>query len=388
MGQHFRKPLFILAPMVDNSGLEWRKLARKYGSDICYTEMVHCNKFLEEKSDININRWYMTDKNDRPLAIQICGNDQFKMSSVAEKINSVCELVDINFGCPQNVAKRGRYGAFLQDDWKLTSDIVRSVSGVVNKLSRDDIINEIFGDLKNIQNKESINYKKEVSESILGIMKSIENRLSCKIRIFKDKELTLKYCEMIQSSGCGFLVVHGRTRDQKGEKTGLASWDHIKLIKEKLRIPVISNGNILYHEDVRNCLDYTGSDGVMVAETHLYNPLIFTKIKKTVFEILYEYYGLILESKNKYQNLSLIGNQYLSTNSYFKLSKSILFEGGSKMCEIRSHTFKLLHKVLLKHKHYYSKIGSARNLSELMDVIEKLKIDVGDDKFYPEPYIR
>mmetsp|Transcript_22725 Transcript_22725/g.67307 ORF Transcript_22725/g.67307 Transcript_22725/m.67307 type:complete len:182 (-) Transcript_22725:247-792(-) len=49
---------------------------------------------------------------DRPLVAQLAGHDASVLLAAGRLVQSHVDAVDINFGCPQGIARKGRYGAF------------------------------------------------------------------------------------------------------------------------------------------------------------------------------------------------------------------------------------------------------------------------------------
>ena len=176
-------------------------------------------------------------KIDRPLFVQFCANSPDELLEAARYVEPFCDAVDLNLGCPQGIAKKGNYGAFLQEDWDL-------IYKLINKLHHN-----------------------------------LDIPVTAKMRILESKEKTLDYAKLILSAGASLITVHGRQRDQKGHKTGLADWSVIRYLRANLPpdTVIFANGNILQTQDIQKCLDSTGADGVMSAEGNLYDPTIFTQ---------------------------------------------------------------------------------------------------------------
>jgi len=241
-------PKTICAPMVEQSELAFRMLVRRYGTDHCYTPMLHSRLTVEDKT--YLDKQFTTCPEDRPLTVQFCANDPDVLLKAAKMVEDRCDAVDINLGCPQGIAKKGHYGSFLLGEPELIGRMVKNLS------------------------------------------QNLKVPVTCKIRILPKEEDTMHLVRTIVENGCSLLTVHGRLKEQNKQKVGKCDWEIIKKIKQSVNIPVFANGGIYDYQDVVNCMAYTGVDGVMSSESLLENPALFSGKVVDLDDLALEYLEL------------------------------------------------------------------------------------------------
>lgn len=230
-------PLF-LAPMEDVTDIGFRKLCKRYGAAMVYTEFVSAEALVRSIQS-TMNKLTISDE-ERPVGIQIYGRDVESMVEAAKIVEQAHpDIIDLNFGCPvKKVAGKGA-GAGMLRNIPLMLEITREV------------------------------------------VKAVHTPVTAKTRLGWDANnlIIVELAEQLQDCGIQALTIHGRTRSQM--YTGEADWTLIGEVKNnpRMHIPIIGNGDITSPEEAKQAFDRYGVDAVMVGRATFGRPWVFKEMK-------------------------------------------------------------------------------------------------------------
>ena len=235
------QPLF-LAPMEDVTDIGFRKLCKRFGASMVYTEFVSAEALVRSVKS-TVNKLTIADE-ERPVGIQIYGRDVPQMVEAAKIVESEAhpDVIDLNFGCPvKKVAGKGAGAGMLQKP-ELLLEITREV------------------------------------------VKAVSTPVTVKTRLGWNQEqlIITTLAEQLQDCGIQALTIHGRTRSQM--YTGQADWTLIGEVKRnpRIHIPIIGNGDITTPEEARRAFEQYGVDAVMIGRATFGRPWIFKEIRDSL----------------------------------------------------------------------------------------------------------
>ena len=226
----------VMAPMAGITNLPFRMMVKALGADLVTSEMISAMGLTTgQRKTFDYLKHHPSE---RPLSVQIFGARSGAMARAAQLVvEAGADLVDINMGCPvKKVVKTGA-GASLLRDVKRAAEIVSSVR---------------------LACPVPLTVKIRAGWSP-------ENPVACDI------------ARVIEDCGADAITVHPRYATQG--YAAPADWTVIGLVKQRLKIPVIGNGDIFEPSHALNMRRETGCDGVMIGRGAIGNPWIFKQIQ-------------------------------------------------------------------------------------------------------------
>ena len=227
----------VLAPMAGVTDGSFRQLCARLGAGYSISELASC-KALQMKSSQTIEMITFDGKTG-PYAVQIFGSEPDLMAEAASFVESlkICDIIDINMGCPVSKVVKTGAGSALMKTPNLAAEIIKAVS------------------------------------------KSVKLPVTCKYRIgWTENSINVKeFTQAVIEAGAKAVTVHARTRQSM--YTGPAQWQYLEGIKELCgSIPFIANGDISSEEHIVELYERTGCDGFMIGRGCVGKPWLYAHL--------------------------------------------------------------------------------------------------------------
>ena len=288
----------LLAPMAGYTCSGYRRFMKKFGVDICVTEMVSDMGLIYGNKETF--SYLNATESEYPLGVQLFGSDPKNIAKAAQIcLNSMKNIsfFDINAGCPVYKVTKGGAGSALLKNPEILAEMVRELKKVTTI------------------------------------------PVTVKIRLGWDHNHInfLEVIKLLEEAGVDGIGIHGRTT--KELYSGTPHYDLLKDLRDKMNVPLMVSGNIFTLEDAINAIETTKAECVMVARGGVGNPFLITQIKH-YFETGEKLMGPSLEEQKQYclELAKEIVNEY-GENKGMRIYRSMapkFFQGYPNSKELRT----------------------------------------------------
>src|SRR5262245_8691128 len=223
IGQISVWPPVVLAPMAGVTDYPFRSVCKNFGAGLYVSEMINARPLVDGRDKTLKLADFGPDES--PRSLQLYGTDPYYVSEAVKRLVNEGRIdhLDMNFGCPVPKVTRKGGGAAIPVKPNLLRKIVRA-----------------------------------------AVSNAAHIPVTIKFRMgINDEYLTFLTAGAIaEDEGCAAVGLHARTAAQLYH--GQANWDSIAELKQRVRIPVMGNGDVWEAEDALRMMRHTRCDGVIV----------------------------------------------------------------------------------------------------------------------------
>jgi nifR3 family TIM-barrel protein len=227
-------PPVVLAPMAGVTNYPFRAICRGFGAGLYVSEMITARPLVERRD----KTLKLADfgPEESPRSLQLYGVDPHYVGEAVARLvgEGKVDHIDMNFGCPVRKVTRKGGGAAIPVKPNLLRNIVRAA---VKNAGAVPV---------------TIKFRLGIDDGLLTYLDA--GRIG-------------------EEEGVAAVGLHARTAAQLYD--GESRWDAIGELKQRVRIPVLGNGDIWEAADALRMMRSTGCDAVIVGRGCLGRPWLF-----------------------------------------------------------------------------------------------------------------